>query len=606
LSVPDWLLNKDPQERDFNNLIVHGTQLMHSLSNYRLRKLQTQLKERVPELYHITPLSFAELGLAASKSLLANLYLIYVYHNILDMVGNAGNNSFLRHYFELRQQYTDGVRGYLNPRFANTIQDEEVEISFQNKKRESEGLYESLADTFGHKHACDYFIEAYERLASQLQNDELRFFVLRLLPESALKPEFIQKLEKHVGRSLLMDKIEELQKRNSELNNEIQLRKVVTERLRFSETRMTSIIEGSMDAIILLDGSGAITHWNKQAEELFGYSKKEATGNKMVDLIVPPELREGHTKGFNRFMDTGVAKIMNQRMELPGMHKSGKLLNLELTIISQEIEEKRVFAGFIRDVSAQIEKDEFLQARHSELVKLNNELDQFLYSTSHDLRAPLTSVEGLITLMEHSSDFDEIQEYLKLQKRSVQRMDTFIKELADYSRNARLSLKIERIGLKKLITEITEQYEFMGTGPKMELSLDIPEGIEFWSDSTRLRIVLNNVLSNAYKYTDPNEAQHKLSISVFEQLQGVKIQIEDNGVGMERDVVERAFEMFYRASAKAQGSGLGLYIVDETVKRISGKIELQSELGIGTKVIIHLPNLAKQAITKNNLKSRSN
>ncbi len=223
------------------------------------------------------------------------------------------------------------------------------------------------------------------------------------------------------------------------------------------------------------------------------------------------------------------------------------------------------------------------------LTKTNSELDRFVYSTSHDLRAPLTSVMGLINITERSRDPEEISRYLGMMKDRVHSLDRFIKDITDYSRNNRLDIKKERVNLTSLATEVWESLKFSPEAENIRFQVDIPPDLCIETDKNRLQVVIGNLMSNAVRYHDCRKKEqyirlhYQVSGSVF------CMKLEDNGQGIAQEYHSKIFDMFYRANEMSKGSGLGLYIVREALMKLSGSIQLDSTPGIGTVVTVKLP-----------------
>jgi signal transduction histidine kinase/streptogramin lyase len=233
-----------------------------------------------------------------------------------------------------------------------------------------------------------------------------------------------------------------------------------------------------------------------------------------------------------------------------------------------------------------------LQQTNQELTQTNKELDMFVYSTSHDLRAPLTSLMGLINITRLEKDEMMRKTLLEMMEKSVQNLDKFIGDILDYSRNSRLQIIPEEIDFEKLIKEILNTLKFAQGSENIERILDIEQDeISFKSDKTRLKIILNNLISNAIRYSDLDKEKPYIKVIIRTFLDRAIIKIEDNGIGIAKEYQSRVFEMFYRATERNTGSGLGLYIVRETAKALSSEITLQSELGKGTTFTLILPNL---------------
>ncbi len=230
-----------------------------------------------------------------------------------------------------------------------------------------------------------------------------------------------------------------------------------------------------------------------------------------------------------------------------------------------------------------------LAAQNAELLKINKELDTFVYSVSHNLRAPLMSVLGLLNLAKMEDNSEVLHHYHDLMGSSIHKLDDTLKEILDYSRNARQELKIESIDFNKVIRENLEKMQFMSGFEQVRIKVSVNDPHPFYSDYYRISMIMNNLISNAVKYLDTHkESSFVIEVNTDEQKATLKFQ--DNGIGIHSELVPKIFDMFFRATDIKEGSGLGLYIVKEAVDKIGGKIEIESELGKGTIFNIVLPN----------------
>ena len=234
------------------------------------------------------------------------------------------------------------------------------------------------------------------------------------------------------------------------------------------------------------------------------------------------------------------------------------------------------------------------EAEKKDLVKANMELDKFVYSVSHDLRAPLSSMTGVLEIAEEETQEPVVKDNLAYLKGSIQKLDTFISDILDYSRNSRMEIKKEEINFNDVLNDITNNLKYMSANEKSDkkvrINLDITEHSKFRSDRSRLNVVLNNLISNSIRYQDPKEDDPFVNIKVDTSDTEANIIVRDNGIGISKELHEKIFEMFYRISESSVGSGLGLYIVKETVDKLNGSIEVESEPGKGTAFSIHIPN----------------
>lgn len=251
---------------------------------------------------------------------------------------------------------------------------------------------------------------------------------------------------------------------------------------------------------------------------------------------------------------------------------------------------KKVFKQLQDQLAISRESSQKLEIRNKELQQVNRELDQFVYSISHDLRAPLTSVMGLVELSKHETQTDKLEQYLEMMAQSLQKLDRFIHDILDFSRNSRMKLEIEHIDFRKIINDIFKGLDFSHGTVVIDKRLEIDQGCEVYSDRRRITVVLNNLISNAVKYADLNKEQPYVSVQISCDDNAFKIVVSDNGQGIADRFKEKVFNMFFRASQNSKGSGLGLYIVKETITMLSGSVVLNSIEGLGTTFTVEVPN----------------
>ncbi len=232
--------------------------------------------------------------------------------------------------------------------------------------------------------------------------------------------------------------------------------------------------------------------------------------------------------------------------------------------------------------------EEKTRSTNKQLRKTNQELDSFVYSVSHDLRAPISSVLGLLNLAKTEKDKKMVQKYLDMMSKSVTQQDLFIKDILNLSRNSRLELNKNEISFKEIISDIFEQLRYIDH-QEVNKVINIEQQKPFYSDESRLKVVFNNLISNAIRYH--NGKPPKVNVEIQVKPKYAYITIKDNGIGISKDHINNVFRMFYRATDTNHGSGLGLYIVKETIEKLNGSIKLKSEQGNGTIVQLQIPSL---------------
>lgn len=227
------------------------------------------------------------------------------------------------------------------------------------------------------------------------------------------------------------------------------------------------------------------------------------------------------------------------------------------------------------------------------LVKNNEELDRFVYSTSHDLRAPLASISGLIELTNKSNDLNETKMYLGLMQNRINSLESFIKDITDFSRNSRQRIIKEEINLRALVADVWESLRFSPDTAGITFSIEIPEKLIVETDKNRIRIILANLISNAVRYHDSRKENKFIKVGYKATAQSFSVTVEDNGQGIAPEYQKKIFEMFFRGNESSKGTGLGLYIVKETLQKLSGSVQLQSSPNAGSSFTIMIPNSYK-------------
>lgn len=229
-----------------------------------------------------------------------------------------------------------------------------------------------------------------------------------------------------------------------------------------------------------------------------------------------------------------------------------------------------------------------IEVKNEDLIVVNRELDRFVYSASHDLRSPITSLKGLIEITQLEDDIDQIKDYLGLMHQSLAKQDQFINDIIDYSKNKRKQIIIEPVSLQELFNEAISQLMHIENANKItfkqEVLIDQIQG-----DGLRLKIIINNLISNSIKYADISKQEMFISIKTYIANGFHNIEVSDNGIGINEEFKDSIFEMYFGTN-KNKGSGLGLYIVKEAVENIRGNISVISERSVGSKFTVTIPN----------------
>ncbi|HYV93588.1 MAG TPA: HAMP domain-containing sensor histidine kinase [Chitinophagales bacterium] len=241
--------------------------------------------------------------------------------------------------------------------------------------------------------------------------------------------------------------------------------------------------------------------------------------------------------------------------------------------------------------SFEIGRLQVAEVQREELIKSNTELDRFVYSVSHDLRAPLCSMLGVIEISEELTKDKVALEHFAMLKTTIGKLNGFISDILTYSKNSRVEVKHEVIHFKEILDEITNDLKYMASDNlKVNIDIKVNNEKQFSSDKSRINVVLNNLIANSIRYQNPERKDPFIKIEVDTAETEALIMIRDNGIGIGKEYQPKIFDMFYRVSNASEGSGLGLYIVKEMIEKLDGQIDFHSELGEGTTFNIRIPN----------------
>lgn len=357
--------------------------------------------------------------------------------------------------------------------------------------------------------------------------------------------------------------------------------------LKESEKKYRQIVETAQEGMWLIDETNKTTFVNTKMGEILEYTREE-----MMDKEIYSFMSEKGKKIVDKLLLQREEKYSRQS-RFKFISKNGKEIwaNVAANPIFDETGIYKGSLAMVTDITDRKRAEEKLEHQNLELIKTNSELDRFVYSVSHDLRSPLTSVLGLISFIEEESQETDTLEHVKMIRNSINRLDEFIKNILSYSRNKRTGLEIKKIPLQKTILDIVDSLHSMEEAKGIHFEIDMQEKMPFYSDSLRFNTILENLISNAVKYHKKNQTDSYIKIIGKSNNKKLQLSIVDNGIGIDSAHHNKIFDMFFRLSGKTEGSGIGLYIVKETVAKLEGSIQVESELETGTTFIITLKNL---------------
>ena len=364
------------------------------------------------------------------------------------------------------------------------------------------------------------------------------------------------------------------------------------EHLQLSQRQLRNLFKMTPVGVFRCDVDKSCFFVNDRYCEITGLKPEEAMGVGWINALHPDD----RDFVLNNWYDKkGV--LEQSKAVFRYLKPSGEVSWVIGQCISETDSQGRLmgYLGSITDITRLKVTEEALLEKNSYLTKVNQELDSFVYSASHNLRAPLTSLMGLVNLIRLGQDNLDVQRRVcDMMEHSLHRLDGFIRDILDHSRNARLSVQYQLIDAQSLIEEVLQEFSLHEDFSLIDVQLRVQENHAFWSDLARLRIILRNLLSNCIRYRSRHD-NPEIIVTVRVDPAEVVIQVNDNGIGIRKERQGRVFEMFYRADEQRSGSGLGLYITREVVNKLGGTIELSSEPSKGTTVRVVLPNQVKAA-----------
>ena len=237
-----------------------------------------------------------------------------------------------------------------------------------------------------------------------------------------------------------------------------------------------------------------------------------------------------------------------------------------------------------------------LVAKNKELTSAYAELGKFAYSITHDVRGPLLSIIGALDLAKGMDDLTELRELLGLMSDAVTKLDEYIKNTHEYYKLKRGQLLFSEIDLNVLLSDIAALFKIAGRNNNIQFTSNVIQNKPFYSDEISIKMILNNLLSNAFNYQRKNAKEKYVDVVMEVVENDLVITVKDNGIGIHENQINNIFDMFYRATSEETGSGLGLYNVKDALNRLEGTIEVQSLIDKGTTFTVTIPGKSHGAV----------
>lgn len=378
---------------------------------------------------------------------------------------------------------------------------------------------------------------------------------------------------------------EEIQRFNEDLETRVidrtqRLEQEIEERKQ-AETRFRGLLESAPDSIVVVDGNGKIVLVNTQFQNTFGYSSEEILGQS-VEHLIPERYRHNHIRFRGKYLDQPRSRPMGIGLDLHGLRKEGSEFPVEISLSPLETREGILVTASIRDITRRKEAEDKINMLHNELQQraiqleaTNKELEAFSYSVSHDLRAPLRTIDGfsLAVLEDYGNQLpEEGHNYLMRIRTAAQRMAQLIDDLLNLSRVSRATLNLEKTNLNLPAQQIMDELQRLEPDRKVEVSI-APE-LAVRCDPRLMKIVLDNLLGNAWKFTSKQKVARIEFGSQDDPTRGRIFFVRDNGAGFEMAYVNKLFGAFQRLHTTSEfpGIGIGLAIVQRIINKHGGQV----------------------------------
>jgi PAS domain S-box-containing protein len=375
--------------------------------------------------------------------------------------------------------------------------------------------------------------------------------------------------------------------------HDVRARAGAEQALRDSEARMRAVFETAADGIITIDERGLIERVNPAAERMFGYTEAELAGRNVSTLMPSPD-RERHDGYLRHYIRTGERRIIGTGREVYGLRKDLSLFPMELAVTEMRIGDARMFTGLVRDITARKESERQTETLLRELRAANEELGNFAYVVSHDLKAPLRAIAALADWVatDHADCFDdEGREHMRLLIGRVHRMGSLIDGILQYSRVGRDGGTLRMVDLNAVVAEVVDLL-----APPPHIAVTVAAGLPVvWTEPTRIRQVFHNLISNAIKYMDKPEGL--IAVSCSDEGECWRFSVADNGPGIEPRHFERIFQLFQTLAPRdrVESTGVGLALVRKIVDMLGGKVWVDSVPGEGATFYFRMPKAQRKA-----------
>ncbi|OLP62416.1 hypothetical protein BJF93_22385 [Xaviernesmea oryzae] len=359
----------------------------------------------------------------------------------------------------------------------------------------------------------------------------------------------------------------------------------VAAQLSESQQRLAAIIETAVDGFITIDERGTILSINAACERIFGYPARDMLGQN-VRMLMPDPYRRDHDGYMRNYHATGRAKVIGIGREVEGLRRNGTTFPLDLAVTRIELPHQVIYSGIVRDISER-------KRQERALLEANAEMEEFSYRTSHDLRSPIASALGLAAIAREMTQDgappEAVAQVIERIDGGLRRLDRLIQDIIALTRTKLLEEPAAELALADAVRETIERLRFIGSGRRIAFSVEADKDLVIATKISRVQMILDNLISNAIKYSDPQEEAPYVRVLLRLEGDMISITVSDNGLGIDSEQQRHLFQMFRRFHpGHSQGSGLGLYILRKSVEHLGGSVAYHP-LDKGSAFVVRFP-----------------
>jgi two-component system sensor histidine kinase EvgS len=365
---------------------------------------------------------------------------------------------------------------------------------------------------------------------------------------------------------------------------------VTQKALRDSATHIHTILDNLPDGIITISEKGIVETVNPAVERMFGYARAEITGQN-IKMLMPEPYHDAHDNYLQHYLLTGEAHIIGKVREVHGRRKNGDVFPVDLKVSEMWLDDGRRFIGMVRDITERKHTEEQLRVAKEKAEVANRAKDSFLATMSHEIRTPLSGLLGMLELLALTPLDNQQRKTLQSARDSGHNLLRILSDILDWSKieAGKLDLSAQATLIPLLVQDVLNTYAHAASAKKLILDHDVDKriGAAHLVDPLRLSQILNNLVSNAIKFT--HQGSVRISVELLESLEGIekiRFSVRDTGIGLDQMQKSRLFQLYVQAADNTArmygGTGLGLAICKRLAEMMNAHLDLESEPGQGS------------------------